>query len=130
MPAHRMHLRGPWQISIRDELSGDFATPSTIKLPVTQEAFTPFRGRQVRLSRQFQKPTGLGIAERVWLVFEPVWSPGKILLNGEDLGHFSEAHQPREWDITALIQPRNLLVVERFEVGMLTPVALEIRSPD
>ena len=130
MSAHRMHLRGPWQIVARDDVSQAFSFPGTIKLPVTEAALPPYRGQQVRLSRQFQKPTGLGDAERVWLIFDPVWAPGTMFLNGHELGHFSVANQPGEWDITSLIQARNLLVVERIEVGMLTPVALEIRCPD
>ena len=85
------------------------------------------RSGRVRWSRRFGRPSGMSADERVWLVLEDV--PAEwVSLNGQVL-----PAGERAVDVTALLQPRNELVLETPAAGPAADappglVALEIRQ--
>jgi hypothetical protein len=83
MYPHRIRLRHPWQLD-------DSAGP-------------------VRMSRRFGYPGRIDADERVWLLIEGLAGPGAVALNGIDLG---PATGDAAFDVTALLRPRNEVVVE------------------
>src|SRR5438067_5673247 len=97
MYPHRIRLRGPWE----------YSDPSGIWPPgrLTMPAALPEHAGPVRLVRRFGAPGRLDSDERVWLVVEGLTAPARIALNGSDLGG-------AEQDVTALLRPRNELVIE------------------
>jgi hypothetical protein len=70
-----------------------------------------FRGR-VRLRRRFHWPARLMPRERVWLVFEVVTGAAVVRLNEEVLGEFATADTPRDFDVTEVLEPTNVLLVD------------------
>src|SRR4051812_43546829 len=88
MAAHRIELRGPWDVEAVDGLS---KLPSRVQLPTTWVgAFTDFSG-PVRLRRRFHRPTNLQSADLVRLVCVAPGQRGALTMNGQPLGTF-EAH--------------------------------------
>ena len=136
MPAHRMHLKGPWEIEIPAG-SNPVAIPRRVKLPASwQELFGDFRG-SLRFCRRFHKPTNLDEHERVWLVFDGLGGLGRIHVNDHALGTIGPAIPTGEFDITQLLQFTNCLHVDVEFIepaasaspgGLWAPVALEIRG--
>src|SRR5690242_4833028 len=95
---HTIRLRGPWTVEPlkRFVLQPDGSSkPTDDDLPPATRATMPadwsalfgahFLGR-VRYRRTFQKPTGLGSGERVFLVVEGPRSRGTVELSGKPLG--------------------------------------------
>lgn len=83
-------------------------------------------GDRVRWTRRFGRPTGLAPGQRVWLVLEDVPAVSASL-NGQVL-----PVGQRAFDVTALVQARNELVLETPAPGPAADappglVALEIR---
>ncbi len=125
--AHIIRLRGPWEFEPLAWVTIDAAGgrhESRESLPPAGRVHLPadwgaalgggFRGR-VRYTRRFNLPTNLGPAETVWLVIEGVDSFGRLSLNGTPLGKMAGLEQIAEFEITQLMQPRNLL---EFEVEL------------
>jgi hypothetical protein len=79
---HTIRLRGPWQHDVS-------------------------RGR---FTRSFHRPTGLTDSSRVSLVINPAIDLAAIWLNGQPLGQI-EPKTRAELEITALLQPRNEIIV-------------------
>ena len=136
MPAHRMHLKGPWEIEIPE--GGDLAAvPRRVKLPASwQELFGDFRGT-LRFCRRFHKPTNLDEHERVWLVFDGLGGLARVYVNDQELGTVGPTTPTGEFDITPLLQFTNRLHVDVGFIepaastapgGLWAPVALEIRE--
>ena len=86
MTAHRIRLRRPWHCE-----------PA---------------GEGVRWRRPFNRPTGLGPAQRVWLVLEGLAVAGTAALNGEALGRLDRDRPECRFDVTDRLQVHNELVVE------------------
>ncbi|HEV3416226.1 MAG TPA: hypothetical protein VG056_05420 [Pirellulales bacterium] len=87
MDTHIIRLRWPWEC----------------------EAIAPDR---VRYTRRFGLPTNLGSLQKVWVVVEGDERSGEIALNGEPLGRISGDSKRSEFDVTRLLAPRNVLVLE------------------
>jgi hypothetical protein len=120
---HTIRLRGPWQIEplaryvARADGSYD---RTTADLPAACQATMPadwsatlghdFVG-VVRYGRNFQRPTGLGPGERVWLVVEPPRSTATVRLAGRDLGTVSHGDPPARFNITPLLADHNALEI-------------------
>jgi hypothetical protein len=90
---------------------------------------TDFAGK-VRFRRHFGYPGTIDDYERVWLTFAGVEGKTAINLNGQLLGTPANPGAEFEYDVTALLAPRNELAVE-IEAGptggVWGEVALEIR---
>ena len=87
-----------------------------------------FAGK-VRFRRRFGYPGRIDAHERVWLMFEGAAGAAEAALNGQSLGKH-ERDGPFEFDVTALLQARNELVVELTagaDGGLWGEVALEVR---
>ncbi|MDB5334904.1 MAG: hypothetical protein JWN70_523 [Planctomycetaceae bacterium] len=134
---HRINLKGPWEFQ---PLIASPATPSvelpgrgTVKFPaVWQDFLGDFRGR-IRFLRPFNQPTNLDAHERVELVLAGLGGAAVIRLNQQAVGVISNSEHTGRFDITALLQPHNLLEIDVDWSGMSTergglwaPVALEI----
>ena len=92
-----------------------------------------------RYSRQFNLPTGLEPGDRVDLVIRLRDLQGRVSINGRCVG--AVGPQSASFPITALLKPRNVIVVEAYpgeEGGSLEPtgtgdfpgeIRLEITAP-
>jgi hypothetical protein len=89
-----------------------------------------FAGR-VRFRRRFGYPGRLDEFERVWLTFAGVAGTTEMALNAQLLGRHDGEAGPCEFEVTALLQPRNELIVEvdapTDDGGLWGEVALEVR---
>ncbi len=85
--AHRIRLRRPWQFQ---------ATAG-----------------EVRWARRFNRPSGLGRDEQVWLVCEGFADgPLGVALNGQSLGTLPGDGTAGRFEITARLAPRNEVRLE------------------
>jgi hypothetical protein len=85
-----------------------------------------------RFRRRFGYPGRIDAHERVWLTFAGARGRADVWLNGHALGRHDAGSGPFEHEVTALLRPRNEVVVEvdgTAEAGRptLQEVALEIR---
>ncbi len=62
--------------------------------------------------RGFHRPTNLDPHERVVIIFTEVRGTGHVQLNESPLGPFVASGAPVELEITTLLKPFNLLIVE------------------
>src|SRR5262249_13939951 len=101
---HRIRLRDPWE---RQAQAGS-----------------------VRFRRRFGYPGRIDAEERVWLTFAGITGFAAVELNGTELGRH-EGTDPFELDVTALLRPRNEVIVDvegASEQGVpWGEVALEVR---
>jgi beta-galactosidase/beta-glucuronidase len=122
--AHTIRLRGPWQFQplfrwLRDDagqvrqVTDDL--PPGGKTPVPGD-WTDALGKDflgcVRYTRHFHCPTNIESHERVWLVCEGVDHVAAFSLNGNPLFSSTGAESPAAHDITAHLQPHNVLTVD------------------
>ena len=109
MAAHRIELRGPWDVE-----GGDAATslPSRVQLPATwAEAFGDFSG-PVRLRRRFHRPSNLLSTDLIRIVCVAPGQGATVTLNGQALGAF-EAHVIESaFEIASVLQQSNQLLLE------------------
>jgi hypothetical protein len=85
MALHRIRLRKPWGIE-------------------ATAAATCWR-------RRFGCPTGLGAADRLWIVVENLPQAGSIELNGALLGELDGRAASARFEATGRVQPRNELLL-------------------
>jgi hypothetical protein len=123
MYPHRIRLRGPWECEPlartvlhaggRIDTLDDPPPPCRMTMPCRWHdgGLKDFAGR-VRFRRRFGYPGRIDPHERVWLTFAGVDYFAAVWLNGQELGRHRGAFAPFEYDVTALLQPRNELVVE------------------
>src|SRR5262245_41803587 len=70
---------------------------------------------QVRCTRHFNKPTGLGIGARVWLVIDGPTCPAAVAVNGNLVGQasrLSPSDSSLRFEITPLLAARNKIEIE------------------
>jgi hypothetical protein len=132
MYPHRIRLRGPWEYEVLYGSSPSVPAGGKIGMPCRWESsiLRGFAGR-VRLSRRFGYPGRIDEYERVWLTFAGVEGDPEVWLNGTPLSRPERTPGPFEFEVTRLLQQRNLLVVEVEAVddrgGLWGEVALEVR---
>jgi hypothetical protein len=94
------------------------------------EAGLAHLGGRVRCRRRFGFPGRIDSHERVWLIVEGVADRAAIALNGAVLGR-TQGTAPAEFDVTALLRPRNELIADvegpAEGGGLWGEVALEVR---
>jgi hypothetical protein len=129
MYPHRIRLRGPWEY---EAVSGQnpLPPPGRMTMPCRwRDGGLPGFAGTIRFRRHFGYPGRIDAFERVWLTFAGVAGTAAIHLNGQLLG--SGREEPFEFEITSLLQKRNLLEVEiegGEDGGLWGEVALEIRN--
>ena len=148
LKVHRIHLRGPWEyewISDSPNLTkpqnrserGSFPATGRVKMPADWESIFGAIFGTVRFRRRFHQPTNLDPHERVFIVFDGVGGAMRVWVNSRELGRIEETIEPIEFEVTELLRPSNLLVVEiefnadadGLQAGELwAAVAIEIRS--
>jgi hypothetical protein len=124
MYPHRIRLLGPWDC--------EPLTPAPTPQPVRR--FVPpgrlgDRAGAVRVVRRFGYPGRIDSYEHVWLTFADIAGPATITLNDQRVA--DQVTGPVEYEITALLAPRNRLEV-RFDnanddAGLPGEIALEVR---
>jgi len=70
-----------------------------------------FAGR-VRFRRRFHWPSPLTPRERLRLVFDEIVGSAHLHLNETDLGAIAAGGTPASFEITHVLQPTNVLIVE------------------
>jgi hypothetical protein len=128
---HRIRLRGPWACEPLRGLAPGAPVPPprhvTMPCRLAEAGLEGFAGR-VRFRRRFGYPGRIDPWERVWLTFAGVGGPAEVWLDGQRLGREEGAF---EHEVTALLRPRNELVVEVEAAddrgGLWGEVALEMR---
>jgi hypothetical protein len=83
-----------------------------------------------RFRRRFGYPGRIDAHERVWLTFAGLRGRADVWLNGQILGRHDAGSGPFEHEVTALLRPRNEVVIEVDGVtaaGLGGEVALEVR---
>jgi len=121
---HRIRLRGPWQYEPLTRLTrdatgrvqssgADLPPPGVMKMPADWglQLGSDFRGR-VRYRRHFNCPTALESHETVWLVIEAVDLSAEVFLSAQPLGTIQPDASATRFNVTALLRPRNELIVE------------------
>jgi len=131
MYPHRIRLRGPWEC---EPLTGEPPpSPCRVTMPCRwrESALGEYQGR-VRCRRRFGLPRQIDPHERIWLTFAGIDGIADFSLNQRPLAQAVRGPYPLEYEITALLQPRNELVVEVAATdgdgGLWGEVALEIRA--
>jgi hypothetical protein len=112
MALHRIRLRKPWDAEVIAEA--------------------------VCWRRRFGRPTGLGAADRLWIVVENLPLAGSIELNGALLGAIGGAAASGRFEVTGRLDARNELLL-RLQIpgGASLPssgnppgeISIEIQSP-
>ncbi len=134
MYPHRIRLRGPWEsepLAFVPPRPGE-ALPGLARTAMparwADQALAGFAGR-VRHRRRFGSPANLDADERVWLTFAGIADRADVTLNNTSLGR--NVVSDEEFDVTALLQPRNELIVDVESPadtgGLWGEVALEVR---
>ncbi|HEY7330417.1 MAG TPA: hypothetical protein VH592_22445 [Gemmataceae bacterium] len=133
MYPHRIRLRGPWEceplLRHGDNAERPLPMPCRMTMPGrwSDGGLTGFTGR-VRFRRSFGYPGRIDAHERVWLTFSGIDGEAEARLNDHFLGPVTTAS---EYEVTALLRPRNELVVEiegtAEKGGLWGEVALEVR---
>lgn len=85
MSVHHIHLRHPWLCEPQAEA--------------------------VVWRRRFNRPTGLGSGQRVFVVMERLPGLGAVTLNGTVLGLLSGEAAPQRFEVTDQLQSHNELVL-------------------
>src|SRR5437762_3337996 len=121
MYPHRIRLRGPWECEplarrvVREGKieyeEGHLPPRLQMTLPCRWQAggLAHFAGR-VRFLRSFGYPSRVDAQERLWLTFEGADETANVWLNGQFLGSPQPANAPFEFDVSAVLRPRNELV--------------------
>src|SRR6202035_3162802 len=79
MTAHRIRLRGPWQLAPAAANEGQ---TTTVRLPAPWSALFDGDAGRVRLSRRFHRPTNLAPTDQISLVVSPLPLGAHVSLNG------------------------------------------------
>jgi len=104
---HVIRLRGPWQVSNPKHA---VPTASTVRLPADLATLLARAADgNVRLQRNFGRPSNLQATDRVELVIERLAAVGELSLNGARLGALAGPAERTRFVITPLLQTRNEL---------------------
>ncbi|MBI3840262.1 MAG: hypothetical protein HY288_20255 [Planctomycetia bacterium] len=119
-----IRLRGPWELrplaryvatgeqQFREE-TRDLPPGGKVRVPGDWGEILghDFIGR-ARYMRRFNCPTNLQPDQRVWLALDGVDPRADVILNGQPIGQALGYRATTRFDITAVLQPHNVLVVE------------------
>lgn len=133
---HRIHLRGPWDVS------GPWAdapaeTIRSVTIPQTWEGLFGGQGGAAVFGRWFHQPTNLASTDRLAVVLTGVAGSGQVWLNDVDLGAFQSRGEAVKLPFTLeRLQHRNRLRIEltwtpgghRGPGGLFEAVAIQIES--
>ena len=108
---HSIRLRGPWEFYLPGS-----AEPRRMEMPATWQTLLAFAGDSslpspARLLRRFGLPTGIEPTDRLHLVIESASVACQVELNGQPLGSITPEQHSNSFDVTALLCPRNELLI-------------------
>lgn len=142
---YRIHLKGPWSF---EWLSEPLNTPlansqnllagARVRMPCDWQSIFGSAAGRVRFSRRFHRPTNLTADDRVKISFDGVGGAATVSMNDHPLGGVQNNTSTVSFDVTELLGPSNMLVVEVSFVpaehtapgGLWGSVAVEIHSPE
>jgi hypothetical protein len=121
---HTIRLRGPWNcqplVRFAPGQEGE-VRPRTEDLPAGGVMAMPgdwggvlgqdFFG-VAKLTRRFQRPTGLTPTTRLWLTIDEAYFQAAVELNGTLLGDVVAGQAPARFNVTELLKARNILAVK------------------
>jgi hypothetical protein len=130
---HRIRLRGPWECEPLARAGDGGPLPPALRMTLpcrwTEGGLADFAGR-VRFRRRFGYPGRIDDTERVWLTCAGLEGSAVVALNGRNLGAPEDPACGFEYEVTALLLPRNELVIDLdgpANGGLWGEVALEVR---
>jgi hypothetical protein len=133
---YRIRLRGPWEVTLI-ERDGTAEPLRFAYIPAEwRELFGDRAGTGV-FRRRFNRPTGLGPADEIWIVLTSVPGEVKFEINGRALSSCALTAERRAYDVTAELQEHNLIEVHVTDDpaehagtpgGLWETVCLEIRA--
>lgn len=128
---HRIRLRGPWDcVPVETRGGGILPAARRVTMPgrFADHGLASFTGR-ARFVRKFGYPGRIDDLERIWLTCAGFDGTARIELN--DILLAREQRGPFALDVTALMEPHNMLAVtvaaDTEHGGLWGEVALEIR---
>lgn len=89
MAIHRIHLRGPWDVSGPWPNSSPSGETRSVPLPQRWDALFGSTSGTATFSRWFHQPTNLTEEDRLAIVLTGVSGTGRVWLNDQPLGEFS-----------------------------------------
>lgn len=135
MPVHRIHLRGPWDVT------GPWPDPTesgkirSITMPQRWQALFGSNIGTATFSRWFHQPTNLAQEDRLAIILTGVAGHGETWLNDQSLGKFSARGEAVRLPMQlGQLQLRNRLRIElscsadQSPGGLYDAVAIEIDS--
>ncbi|WP_417739328.1 hypothetical protein [Rosistilla oblonga] len=128
---HTIRLRGPWKLTALEIAD---AQPITGRIDQPSDQFLADYQGPILYVRHFNRPTGLGPAERVELAIIACVGTAHVSLNETPLANFTAQQTPVRIDITDQLQLSNQLAIEIIPPALPSPaeitgeVQLEIHS--
>lgn len=136
MPVHRIHLRGPWDVTGPWPDAAEPGETRTVTLPQRWDALFGSNSGTATFFRWFHQPTNLVEEDRLAIVLTGVTGIGRAWLNEHPLDEFSAVEQLVRLPIElSHLRHRNRLRIElscsvgETAGGLYDAVALEIDSP-
>ncbi|MCA9094598.1 MAG: hypothetical protein KDA68_14020, partial [Planctomycetaceae bacterium] len=134
-PRYVIQLRSPWElISAPTSSSQEASAPRRIQIPIDLRAhYSGELPKTVTISRRFHPPRTLDPGEKVFCRLNEIHGLIAIRLNGQTLNFDTAQTSIIEHDISALLQPNNLLELifslaggaDKRPVGILGEVSLQ-----
>ncbi len=121
MPIHRIHLRGPWDVTGPWLDAAADGEVRSVAMPQRWRALFGSNSGTARFSRWFHQPTNLVENDRLAIVLIGVTGSGRAWLNEAPLGEFSA----REESIRLPIQLKHLQHRNRLCIELTCPVGDE-----
>jgi hypothetical protein len=127
MPAHRIRLRGPWQLEEVAGMAPENAIvdrpqrggPRQVRLPTAWASLLRERTGRVRFTRRFHLPTNLQPGDEVALILDRWPASSGVVLNGRTVSEVRELLHSQRAVMTSLLMPVNVLAIE-FDAACLT----------
>lgn len=136
MAPHRIHLRGPWEVS-GPWLDVAGGSQRTVTLPIAWHAIFGTQAGTATFRRWFHRPTNLAVEDRLAIILTGVRGSGCLRMNDDPWQPLHlDGTQARVAITLALLRQRNRLEIElTFDPlttseagGLFAAVALEIAS--
>lgn len=133
---YRIRLRGPWEVTLI-ERDGTAEPLRFAYIPAEWRELFGERAGTAVFRRRFNRPTGLGASDGIWIVLTSV--PGEVAfeINGRVLSPGESTLDVRAYNVTAELQEHNLIELRVTDDpaahagrpgGLWETVCLEIRA--
>jgi len=135
MATHRIHLKGPWDVTGPWQDVTETGEIRSVAMPQRWESLFGSNSGTATFSRWFHQPTNLVAEDRLAIVLTGVTGAGRAWLNDQLLGEFVAKKEAIRLSMTlSQLQQRNRLRIElscsvgEGPGGLYDAVAMEIES--